>query len=324
MNLSMIANLAGVSVSTASKAFAGSREISEETRERIFQIARENGCFDKYIKNKYEKKVIAVIYPELRGGFYTDVLSILDELIYKRGGIMISSVCNFSAEREKELYTYYSAYAKVDGIIVVGMHDAINNSINIPLVAMLSSVKCPHADTISSQLVNSIEEAVTYLKKLGHTRIGFAGESLTKSKQEAYKKAMHRAGMVVHPSDVKVSAKRFEEAGMEVMEEWLAQKNMPSAVLAAYDHIAIGLIKCARNHGMHIPEDLSVIGMDDIPIVPFMDTSISSINMHIQEACNLAVDVIFKKMENQYYAMRDDVIIKSQLIIRDSVGNAKH
>ena len=82
MNLSMIANLAGVSVSTASKAFAGSREISEETRERIFQIARENGCFDKYIKNKYEKKVIAVIYPELRGGFYTDVLSILDELIY--------------------------------------------------------------------------------------------------------------------------------------------------------------------------------------------------------------------------------------------------
>ena len=65
MNLSMIAKLAGVSVSTASKAFAGSREISAETRERIFQIARENGCFDKYIKSKYKKKVIAVIYPEL-------------------------------------------------------------------------------------------------------------------------------------------------------------------------------------------------------------------------------------------------------------------
>ena len=64
MNLSNIAKKAGVSVSTVSKAFSGSREIGEATRQRIFDIARAEGCFDKYNKNPFSKPVIAVICPE--------------------------------------------------------------------------------------------------------------------------------------------------------------------------------------------------------------------------------------------------------------------
>ena len=70
MTLQRLADLAHVSVATVSKAFSGSKEISEETRQRIFAIARENNCFEKYHKGIYHKRVISVIAPELRGEYY--------------------------------------------------------------------------------------------------------------------------------------------------------------------------------------------------------------------------------------------------------------
>ena len=70
MTMKILAKLSGVSVSTVSKAFSGSKEISAHQREHIFQTAKENGCYEKYYKPRFEKPVIAVICPEFQSGYY--------------------------------------------------------------------------------------------------------------------------------------------------------------------------------------------------------------------------------------------------------------
>lgn len=96
MNLETLAKLAEVSVGTVSKAFSGSKEISEDTKERIFALAKEHGCFDKYNKNRFDKKVIAVICPELNSEYYSATVTLLNREITLRGGIMSVSTTDFS------------------------------------------------------------------------------------------------------------------------------------------------------------------------------------------------------------------------------------
>lgn len=323
MNLNTIAKLAEVSVSTVSKAFAGSGEISSDTREKIFEIARENGCFEKYYKNKYEKKVIAVIYPEIRSEYYAAVLDVLDSVITQNGGIMTAASYNFTPKRKLELFQYYSAYAKVDGIILIGTGRGIKNPLKVPLVFLLCNIKSIHGDTIACDMQSSIDRAIACLKEKGHVRIGFAGDFLTRGKLEGFRKAMESAGLQVHPGDTKISEKRFEEAGIEMMDEWLAEKEPPTAILAAYDYVAIGLAKSIRRHGYRIPEDFSIIGMDDISVVPYMDTAISSIRTNKEEACRIAVDLILKKINNKYFTSRQDITVQTELVLRESVGECR-
>lgn len=320
MNLNTIAKLAGVSVSTVSKAFSGSEEISMQTKEHIFKIARENGCFEKYSKNKYERKVIGVVCPEISSDYYANILAVLNRVITAQGGVMISAVSDFSVEKEEELFTYFSVYAKVNGIILIGLKTKLNNSINVPMVAMFSAVKCAHVDTIKCDLQSSIEKAIECFVVNGHTRIGFAGEPLTKKKQEHYKEAMYKAGLIIRPSDIKISSRRFEAAGMEIMESWLEEKQPPTAILAAYDYIAIGLARSIHSKGLRVPEDFSIIGMDDISVIPYMETSMSSIRTNTEEACRVCVDLIMKKIDNQYYRSRQDIVIATELVIRESVA----
>ena len=119
MTLAKIAKLANVAVSTVSKAFSDSPEISKETKEQIMKIAKETGCYEKYYKPKYNKKLIAVICPEVQGVHYTQMATYLEKRITQRGGTMLLSVSNFSPEKKAELIDYYIKYAHAEGIIVV-------------------------------------------------------------------------------------------------------------------------------------------------------------------------------------------------------------
>ena len=324
MTLKDIASLAGVSVGTVSKAFSGSREVGEETKKRIFEIARENGCFDRYNKNKFDKKVVAVIVPEVNSDLYYRVLLELDKEITKQGGIMLTSISNFSEDKTAELFSYYSEYCKVDGVIIVGNIGKIKNPLHVPAVALGTDKKIKNVDTIYSNSEKALEEAVVTLRNLGHTKIGFIGERLTSGKLNAFKKAMVKAGIALNQNYVKVTSKRFEEAGMSIAEDMISKGQLPTAVIAAYDYIAIGFIRGLKNHGYRVPEDVSVIGNDDIGVSKFLETTLCSINPNYNRACKMAVDMIFKKMKNQYLMFnKDEQTIKGELYIRESVSKAK-
>ena len=221
MNLSTLAKLAGVSVATVSKAFSGSDEISPETREKIFSIAKEQGCYDRYNKNKFDKKVIAVICPELNSDYYNNLITILDKKITAAGGIMTVSVSNFSSDREKELFAYYSSYCKADGIITINQKAEIIGSTNIPYIGIFPGKNCKCPDAITGSLTGAFFDAVKHLKELGHTEIGFIGEKLTQTKSETFKDALRNLGLSVNNDFIATSNGRFEKAGISVIDNWV-------------------------------------------------------------------------------------------------------
>ena len=103
MNIKKLSQLAGVSPGTISKAFNGSQEISEATRAKIFEIAKQYNCFERYNKLKYTKKVVAVICPEVKSEYYCSIVSYIEKSLHKLGVMMVLSISEFSTEKEEEL-----------------------------------------------------------------------------------------------------------------------------------------------------------------------------------------------------------------------------
>lgn len=322
MNMKSIAKLAGVSLSTVSKAFSGSAEISEKTRQRIFDIAKQQGLFDAYNKNKFHKKVIGVICPEVTSDYYNTFLTFLNREIEAHNCIMNLSISNFQEERVEELYSYYSAYCNVDGIIIFSSRGDLKNPLLVPSVNLGPGKSYEGFDQISFDLYSSLEKAIFLLKELGHKKIAFCGEGLTANRLSDFESAMRKAGLPIHDKWVRTSAKRFEAAGEEIVQAWLAEGELPTAIIAAYDYIAIGMIKTLKENGIRIPEEISIIGIDNIPLAPYLEKSLSSIRTHVEDACQKAVEIIIKKIDNQYYGIRQNIIIPTELIIRDSIGPA--
>lgn len=319
MTLQRLADLAHVSVATVSKAFSGSKEISEETRQRIFAIARENNCFEKYHKGIYHKRVIAVIAPELRGEYYGAIITNLEQQIRVRGGAMTLSLNQFDAKNAYELFQYHAYYQKADGIILLdGNMDDIKNPDNIPAV-IFSSAKGKEIDTVLVQMDQAVSQAVGYLKEMGHRRIAFIGETLTFRKKEIFLSAMQENGLYVNPSFVVTSEKRFEEAGYSIMETLLAAPSLPTAIIAAYDHIALGAICCIKSHGLRVPDDFSMIGMDNISVVSYLDVPLTSIRIEIESICDAMLNLLAAKMDNQYYRSRQVISVPCNLVKRQSV-----
>ena len=117
------------------------------------------------------------------------------------------------------------------------------------------------------------------------------------------------------------SKMRFQMAGFDAMKQLMEQKDRPTAVIAAYDYMAMGALRYTQEAGLSIPKDVSVIGLNNVSAAAYLDVPLTTIVSHPEELCETAVDLIFKKMDNQFYFARQDITLKSRLIVRDSVAN---
>lgn len=323
MNLSQLAKLADVSVATVSKAFAGSHEISEATRQRIFDLARENNIFDKYNKNRFSKPVIAVLCPEFVSNYYKVWVAKTESAILASDGLMIVSSSGFDPVREQELFTYYAYYCRVDGIILINPISDIHNPTRVPAVAIGPGSLCRDIDALHIDLKTAMDDAIACLRQNGHTDIGFAGETLTTYKRSIFFDAMKKARLPVRPEWIKESKARYVEAGAEAAAAWLREGTLPTAVVAAYDDVAMGLQRVLEDNGLRIPDDVSLIGMDDNDTSAYLSPPLSSIRTHMETACRQAVEILLCKRDNQFYSPRTETVLTATFEPRASIGPVK-
>lgn len=319
MTMRELAKLANVSVSAVSKAFHQADDISEETRQHIFAVAKQYGCYGKFFKGKYPKPVIAIVCQELKSNFYSVYVEKLQQIIEEQGGIPLVLSYNFDQATQAELLEYFSAYLQVDGIIVFALKNILKKGFNTPIVSLLAS-KDEMVDTVAVDIVPAVNEAVSKLRELGHRHIAVAAEKRTRSRLRYLIEAL---GLSDEDDAVFVSENRFEQAGIDCAKQILDSPIPYTAVLCTYDNIALGLMKHFTEQGYKIPDDFSVIGINNIPFSQYAEPSLSTIDEHIDEMCHATWDLLNKKMKNIYYRPPQPISFDGTLLLRESVGQAK-
>lgn len=317
ITLSKIAKLAHVSVSTVSKAFSMSNEVNPETRERIFDIAKQHGCFKKYYRAKYPKHVIAVICPEFGSRSYSVALALIQKYLSEYNCEICVAATGFSEEKERELLEYYNRYTAVDGVIDIEARVKIDENIEIPVAAVNSMHPNNGVISVTNDNGPPLKKAIEYFTEKGVKDIGFISEMNTLGTLEKFSEVIKGKFGYVNEDLISVTDKRIEAGGYAAMEKFFSNGRLPRAIICAYDHMAIGAVRCIYDHGLKVPDDIAVMGMNDIGGAgEFLNPPLSSINTNMNKMYKIVTDALISHLMGEPSGTREKVV--SELVLRKS------
>ncbi|MBQ8587958.1 MAG: LacI family DNA-binding transcriptional regulator [Clostridia bacterium] len=316
MTLSKLASIAHVSVSTVSKAFSMSPEVSEETRELIFDIAKEHGCFKKYYNAKYSRYVIAVICPEFRSRHYSRYTSLLQKELSKYNCEICVTATDFLRKNKKNVVEYYDKYTRVDGMIIIDQTADLVLTDELPVVIMGAKTMSNKGAFVVRDSNAAIRQAIDHFINNGVKDIAFISEKHTASKRDFFVRTMNKLVGGTDEDFVVTVDERFEQGGYLAMETILNSGKVPRAVICGYDNMAIGAIRCILDRGLRVPQDVAVVGMDDNTESRYLNPPLASINPHVKEMCALAVDSLMKLIKGEPVERRR--VVKAELVLRES------
>lgn len=315
MTLSKLARLANVAVSTASKAFSMSDDINEQTREEIFRVARENGCFKKFFNAKYPKFVIALICPEVDSRHYSELCRYLQQRLQTRGCEICISSTEFSAAVTADMIEYYEKYSSVDAIILIDPPATVLPPHETPIISLGS--RAHNADvTLCLDYMTALKSALTDFKAAGISHIGFIGEPHTVTKLSAFKSAVSEIYGFTEEKYISVSDLRFEKGGCAAARALYSRGALPEAIICAYDDMALGAMRFFHDNGISVPDDIKVIGMDNILHSEYFVPSLSTIDYMNEEIAKTATESVFELLDGKTSA--EIYNFSARLITRES------
>ena len=319
MTYRKIAQLAGVSLSTVSKVLSGSPEISEETAARVRKIAEENGVLRARYRRARPSTDIAVIVPEIVSVYYSQNVSEIVAELQRHDIEPHIHLCGFDPEKYCRIIDSITDGDGVDGIIALTDFVYPLPS-DIPIVRLSASRTEDKSDVIDCDLETGMFEALEYFIALGHKKIGFIGEKNTKQKFAFFRSCSERLGLDIAPEFIFTSAKRFAEIGTEAAEYFMSLDDRPTALLAAYDEIALGAIHTFSKNGVRVPDDISMIGINDIPSASYASVPLTTVRTYATEINRLGVKLLLDRIKNPEGHMPQQIRVRCELIIRDTTA----
>lgn len=331
-----LAKKTGFSITTVSKALNNYKDVSEKTRAKILQAAAEMD----YLPNAHAQSLstkkswaIGVMFSEanevgMKHPFFNGIIESFRHATEEQGYDLIFASRNL---RNRDMsYLEHFKHRAVDGIVVI-CSDRMDEQVqelmqsDIPIVVVdMDSANC---SVVYSDNVEGARLAVTYLHELGHRRIAhLAGDETIDAgaaRIKGYTRAMEELGLPIRPEYL-VNAGFFSvEEGKTAMERLLALEERPTAVFVAGDQMAIGAIDAIHAHGLHVPNDLSVIGYDDIEMVRYITPKLTTIRQDTDEIGEAAAELLIQQMtaKERHTERR---VIPVTLIERESCGPVRH
>ncbi|PAR48406.1 substrate-binding domain-containing protein [Vibrio metoecus] len=324
-----IARLAGVSTSTVSHVINKSRFVSDEIAERVNNAAQQLNYAPSALARSLKMnrtKTIGMLVTTSTNPFFGEVVKGVERSCYHQGYNLI--LCNTEGDNQRMKASINTLLQKrVDGLLLMCSTlegerlDVFDRYPDIPIVVMDWGPILFASDKIQDNSLQGGYMAAKHLIECGHKEIGCITGPLIRHqaqmRYEGYKRALAEAGIAINPDWIVESD--FEcEGGYQAFEKLYQRGKLPSALFVSNDMMAMGVIQAASQRGLRIPDDLSLIGYDDVHIAKFMTPALTTIHQPKYRLGKAAVDTLLYRLENPDTTAQV-VQLEPTLVVRSSV-----
>lgn len=335
LTLEDIAKQAGVSRSTVSRVVNNHPNVSEKVRKRVLEVIQSTGYHPNIAARTLASQrswMIGLVVPRSVSSFFTDpyfphltrgIAKGCNQHDYTLGLFLVGT-----KEDEDKILPRVSRSGLLDGILVQAGHhgdqviDRLVRS-TIPLVMVGRPFQTEGISYIDVDNVEGAYNAVSHLLRLGYQRIGaITGPSKSTvgvDRKEGYQKALTERGRIVDETLV-AEGDFTEEGGYYAMQQLFPAK--PDAIFAASDIMAVGAIRAAHEIDLRVPDDIAVVGFDDVPLTNHRDPKLTTIRQPVYQFGFSAVEILIDLIENGREPTRR-VMMGTKLIIRDTCGASR-
>lgn len=326
-----IARAAGVSHSTVSRALADSPLVKPATKARIQRLAREMGYSpDARARSLVmgQTRTIGVVVTTISDPFAAQVVQSIESTAHNHHYTVI--LCTSGAEPEREMTAVEMLRSKrVDAVIVTSsrvgaLYQEYLARIGVPIVLINNhSEHGRYTFSVSVDNMHGAYMATRHLLDAGHRRIAYISRPAdfrsNLERQQGYRQALTDAGLESDPQWIVEGTGRIG-GGQRAFHKLMALENPPTAVFCYNDMTAIGVLRAACDAGQIVPDDLAVVGFDDIPLAAYMCPSLTTVAQPLTEMGKTAVEMALALMETQEpdSGRFSNVTLPGQLIVRES------
>lgn len=322
-----IAKMAGVSKATVSRVLNGSKPVSDKIRFKVMKVVQETNYKPSSLARSLVSKkthIFGIVIPDVSNPSISRLVKGIQQEANNNGYDIL--LCNTCDNEEKEIeYLQILDEKEVDGIVFITSriqesHKKFFENYKKPVVSVDRKFFGLDISSINVDNYSATYNAVNYLLNLNHKRIAMIRGSLDNrscgyDRYEGYKQALLDSNITVDEALV-VEAKFKVEDGYNAMSKLLAQKKLPTAVFCSCDEMAVGAIKCAYESEFKVPDHISIIGFDDVPIASMFIPSITTIRQPVALISKKSVELLLNHLDGKVEIQ--NVVLATELIVRQS------
>ena len=323
-----IARKAKVSVITVSRALNNRPDINRETKNRILKIAHDlNYTADQLARGLVTRKTktIGVLVPDNVDSFYAAVVQGIGDECRERGyGIFLWNTLD-SAEKELE-YLRQAREKRTDGILLYPVQADLRYLEELkrsaaPVVFLNRHTDDPSFDHVMNDNVHGAYLAANHLIQKGHKKITYIcakpNASTGEERIAGCRIAIKEAGYPPEALDL-LFCEESIESSYRLVKELLARQNPPSALFMWDDRLAVSAIKAIREAGLRIPNDVAVVGYDDIEIAAYLYPPLTTVRQTSHQIGETAARILLNKLESETSPGPQKIVLKPELVIRET------
>jgi LacI family transcriptional regulator len=325
-----VARVSGVSYATVSRVLSGYEFVKETTRTRVMEAVEHLG----YVANLPARslaggrsQIIGLIVPNLDNGYVGTISQGIDRELARANYDLVLYTSHRHPGKES-FYVSAITNGLTDGLLLVAplvpatYLDALREQ-NFPYVLIDQADATENSNVVEATNWQGAYEATCYLNQLGHTRIAFITGSVTVrsavDRLRGYKAALADCNIAV--TEELVIEGDFQQQTSYESTKKLLQRIVPppTAIFASNDLSAFGAMDAVREYGYRIPDDISIIGFDDVPQASFVYPKLTTVRQPLEQMGQVAVKMLLERIKDQNNVPQR-VALATQLIIRDSCG----
>ncbi|GAA5236278.1 LacI family transcriptional regulator [Verticiella sediminum] len=327
LTLRDVAQAAGVSVATASRALAGSGLINQATRTHVAQVAAAIGYranpLARALKTR-KSRLIGLTVHNLENTSFRTLAAVVQQRMQALGYQVILSISSDDAAQEREILATLLDHG-IDGLISVptganGRQMTDLEQTGIPVISAVRHIDDAHLESVLAADFEGAYAGTRHLLELGHRRIGLiVGISETTSGKErlaGYTRALSEAGVALDPALIH-QGRYAPETGVEGAEAVLGATPPPTALFVANHESSVGVLRVVADKGLRVPDDLSLLFYEDTPWFQWLSPPMSVVDSGASELANLAVERLLQRLDGAANSGRE-FRIGSRLVQRAS------